>query len=408
MNDSRSYITLDFRNNHVQPVVKSKKNDTARTIYIGLADGGTPYVIADGCYATFTAKKPDRTKIVNECTIENNMIVYAFTEQTCTCPGRTKAEIKLYGSNGRVLTSAGFVLEVYDTVFNDGDVSDSTSEMNALDQLIVDTRNLKSEMSDLMNDTGKLKADLEQKVESGFFRGEKGDPGDAPVRGEDYWTDDDKEKIIAEVIAREEIIKIRQDIDDLRSDMNYVAIDITSISNNVGTVEKGVPVSEMTVTWKLNKEPAKQTLGGENVAVSERSKTVSMDGRTSVSLVVTDERGATDSASTGYNSYNGVYYGVLEDGATIDSAAILSLTKKIQSNRATTFTVNPGSTQRIAFAIPTGYGEPTFKDAGTGFQADMTLVKENFAFINTHGYETTYNVWLSTNIIPGSITVAVT
>ena len=174
MNDSRSYITLDFRNTHMPVVVKAKKYDTARTLYISLSDGGTPYIIAEGCYATFTAKKPDGTKINNECAIENNLIEYAFTEQTCACSGRSKAEIKLYGSNGRVLTSASFVLEVYDTVFQDGDIADSASEMNTLDQLIVDARGLKDEMAGLVKGTGELKADLEQKVENGFFNGKNG------------------------------------------------------------------------------------------------------------------------------------------------------------------------------------------------------------------------------------------
>lgn len=239
-------------------------------------------------------------------------------------------------------------------------------------------------------------------------QGPKGEDGETPVKGVDYLTDDEKKEFINELMSSEAVLKIQQDIQNIRDDMNYKPIDITSISNNIGTVEKGVVVSEMTVTWKLNKTPKNQTLGGENIAVTDRSATVNMEGRTSVKLEVTDERDAKDSASTGYNSYNGVYYGVLEDGVNIDSDVILSLTKKIQSSRTTTFTVNPGSTQRIAFAIPTGYGTPTFKDANTGFQADMTLVKENFIFTNIHGYETTYNVWLSTNIVPGSITIAVT
>lgn len=227
------------------------------------------------------------------------------------------------------------------------------------------------------------------------------DDGKIPVVVDGKWT-------VSALSDIEEIQKIQQDIQGIISDMNYDEIEITGISNNVGTVEKGTVVSEMTVTWSLNRDPVSQTLGGEEIAVTERSATVSMEGRTSVTLKVVDERGAEDSASTGYNAYNGVYYGVLEDGAEIDSGAVLSLNKKLQSGRGITFTVSPSDTQRIAYAIPaTGFGTPTFKDANTGFQADMYLAK-TFAFTNAHGYETEYNVWLSTNIVPGSITVAVT
>lgn len=179
MNDSRSYITLDFRNTHMPVVVKAKRGDTARTLYISLADGGTPYQIAEGCTATFTAKKPDKTVIHNSCTIEGNMIVYPFTEQTCSAAGRVNAEIRLYGSNGRMLTSASFTLEVSKTVVNPGDIPASESEMNALEALILDTTALKHE--------------IEQKLENGDF---VGPPGPAPVRGIDYWTEEDKAEMM--------------------------------------------------------------------------------------------------------------------------------------------------------------------------------------------------------------------
>lgn len=239
-------------------------------------------------------------------------------------------------------------------------------------------------------------------------KGDQGPAGYSPIIGKDFWTAEDQKKIVSDVLSSEVVSQMQQDIQKIREDMDYKPIEITGISNNVGTVEKGTAVSEMTVTWSLNKDPVSQSLGGETLDVKLRQKTVSMTGRTSVRLDVTDERGEVDSASTGYNAYNGVYYGVLEDGATIDSAAILSLSKKLQSGRGITFTVNPGFTQRIAFAIPTGYGAPTFKDANTGFQADMYQAKKAFTFKNAHSYETTYDVWLSTNIVPGSITIMVT
>lgn len=204
------------------------------------------------------------------------------------------------------------------------------------------------------------------------------------------------------------IRKIQQDISKLKADMNYNEIVITGISNNVGTVEKGVNVTEMKVTWTLNKDPVSQTLGGETVDVTVRSKTVSMAGRTSVTLEVKDERDATKTASTGYNAYNGVYHGVLPDGATINSAAILSLTKKIQHSRGVTFTANCGNGARIAYAIPaSGYGSPAFQDYSTKHPVDMTQVPGTVSFTNSHGYTTDYKVWLSTNVLEGSFTVAV-
>ena len=238
--------------------------------------------------------------------------------------------------------------------------------------------------------------------------GPAGPQGRTPQRGEDYWTEADKAEIVNDVLTSEEVSKIQQDIVKLREDMNYVAIDITSISNNIGTVEKGVAVPERTVTWALNKDPVSQTLDGESLGVDVREKTGSMDGRTSVTLTVTDERGATDSASTGYNSYNGVYYGVLADSDSfVDSAAILSLDKKIQGGRGVTFTAYLGDGARIAYAIPVGYGTPVFKDAVNGYGVDMVLAANNLPFTNIHGYTTGYNVWLSRNILKDTLTVVV-
>jgi hypothetical protein len=122
------------------------------------------------------------------------------------------------------------------------------------------------------------------------------------------------------------------------------------------------------------------------------------------SLVVTDERGATDSETTSITFLNGVYYGVLESGATIDNAAIQALTKKLQASRGITFTVDAGATQQIIYAIPTWYGTPNFNVGG--FDGGFSKVK-TFAFTNGSGYTESYDVWLSENVGLGSTTVKV-
>lgn len=210
-------------------------------------------------------------------------------------------------------------------------------------------------------------------------------------------------------ILKTDVAGMGQQIEKIIADLNYTPIDITGISDNVGTVEKGVTVATLDVSWTLNKEPVSQTLGGETIPNDIRSTMVDMTGRTSVTLVVTDERGHTDSASAGYNAYNGVYYGVLEDGLTIDRDAILSLTKKIQSGRGVTFTADCTGGKRIAYAIPaSGYGTPVFQDVNTKFPVDMTQVPGTVSFKNIHEYTTDYKVWLSTNVLDRPFTVAVT
>ena len=234
--------------------------------------------------------------------------------------------------------------------------------------------------------------------------GQKGDKGD-PYK----LTAEDAESITNILLDTGEFSKLRQDVDDIIADMNYKAIDITGFSNNVGTQEMGKIITSVTLTWSINKNPARQTLDGLALATDVRSVTepdMKITVNRTFTLKVTDERGATDTASTSISFLNGVYYGVLEDGAAIDSAAVLGLTRKLQGSRGITFTANAGATQRIAFAIPSRYGTPTFKDAETGFQAGFYKAS-TFAFTNASGYTENYDVWLSTNAGLGSLTATV-
>lgn len=149
MIDSITRITLNLQETNTMVSIRAKRGDTGRKLLIHLSDGSIPYHISDDCYATFTAKKPDGTKINNACTIENNVIEYEFTDQTCTAVGTMKAEIRLYGADDKIITSACFLVNVYDTVFRDGDEVGSETEMNTLDDLIL-------RANAFLNETGKL------------------------------------------------------------------------------------------------------------------------------------------------------------------------------------------------------------------------------------------------------------
>lgn len=167
MRDSKVLITLELQETASLAVVKAKRGDTGRKLQVMLADGGAPYSISQDCYAVFTGKKPDGTVLYNRCAVADNVIEYVFSEQTCSAPGRIPAEIRLYGNDEKLLTSAYFVLEVHDTVFHEDDVI-SQDEMNALDALVMETTALKTE--------------IEEKLESGAFVGPQGPQG---PRGQD-------------------------------------------------------------------------------------------------------------------------------------------------------------------------------------------------------------------------------
>lgn len=208
--------------------------------------------------------------------------------------------------------------------------------------------------------------------------------------------------VIGSDVLDQLLLTMQSDIADLK----YFEIQVTDITD-VRTVEKGSTVDALEVTWNLNKEPASQMIGEETLAITDRSATLEGPITTDqyFTLSVTDERGAVATAKTGVIFLNGVYYGVVSQGATLDSTAILKLTRKLQSGKAITFSATAGASQHIAYALPTnGYGTPKFNVGGFdgGFSKAATII-----FENASGHTENYDVWLSDNLNLGSTTVKV-
>jgi len=135
MNEPCARITLDVQQSSSAVFVAVKRGDIGRKIVIALTDGGFPYEIGEDCYAVLTGTKPDGNVLYNHCDIEDNTIVYEITEQTTAAAGRIKAEVKLYGADDNLITSATFRIIVDGTVYADGQV-ESSSEFSALTELM--------------------------------------------------------------------------------------------------------------------------------------------------------------------------------------------------------------------------------------------------------------------------------
>lgn len=151
MIDSVTRIALNLQETNTMVTVRAKQGDTGRKLLIHLTDGSIPYPIDDDCYAVFTAAKPDGTKLHNPCTIHRNAVVYEFTEQTCAAPGTLHCEIRLYGADRKLITSACFLITVLETVYRDGDEVSSEGEMNTLDDLICQAAELLKESGSLLH-----------------------------------------------------------------------------------------------------------------------------------------------------------------------------------------------------------------------------------------------------------------
>lgn len=135
MNRIKYRISLDMLEVASQITIKVKKGDTACSIHVTLTESGKIYHISDGCYAVFSAKKPDGNYLFNNetCRIEDNTIIYDFTEQTTPIEGIVECELILYKDEDK-LTSPRFNLKVDATVYN-GEEIVSTPEADALKEL---------------------------------------------------------------------------------------------------------------------------------------------------------------------------------------------------------------------------------------------------------------------------------
>ncbi len=180
------------------------------------------------------------------------------------------------------------------------------------------------------------------------------------------------------------------------ADLLYVAIDITKFSHSAGTVEMGSVVDELTLSWTLNKTPVSQTVDGESMDVSARSKKLtglSLSANKTFSMSATDERGATDSASTTVSFQNGVYYGAGENPETLDSAFVLALNNKVlASSKGRTIDVTAADGQHIWYALPKRLG--TCKFTVGGFEGGFDLVA-TIDFENSKGYTEPYYIYRS-------------
>ena len=174
-------------------------------------------------------------------------------------------------------------------------------------------------------------------------------------------------------------------------------------------IEIGKVVTKIDFTWSLNKDPKSQIVNGEDVEASCRSITRDIEVSAaapektfSYSMSVTDERETPVSKTTSIKFLNGIYYGVLEDGATIDGAYILDavnrglLTKKLASSTSTTFTKTASDGQKFAFASPVRLGEVLkFNIGGLDYEWKQTIID----LTNSSGYTEQYYVWMNDEIV---------
>jgi actin-related protein len=148
MNSSIYRFTLDMQSTQSQVSIPTMLGDTSRKLYINLTDGGNPYKIVDGCLAKLSIKRPTGTHLEAFCSIENNTtIVYDFSQHkdTAIVAGIHDCDVSLYGLDGKVITTAKFMMVVSQRVIADADVTLSDSDFTAVQAMLEEEAKRKAE-----------------------------------------------------------------------------------------------------------------------------------------------------------------------------------------------------------------------------------------------------------------------
>jgi len=205
---------------------------------------------------------------------------------------------------------------------------------------------------------------------------------------------------ITSLITHDGVERNSEKVDILLDELLYLAIALTSFTNQHGNQEKGVTIANVGLDWTRNKLSTTQTLTGSGISPTDPGDTAT--NYTIVAINLTVNGSWTISAGDGTNVvqantsisfFNKIHMGARIDG-TIDDAFILGLAQNsLQATRATVFTVTAGASDKIYFASPTAYGDPTFLVGG--FAGGFTKVASAITHTNASGHAENYDVWAS-------------
>lgn len=196
-------------------------------------------------------------------------------------------------------------------------------------------------------------------------------------------------------------------------DLEYEPIKITSFSiDPSGLREIGNPVLSQSYYWSTNKQPASITVDGLNIADTSlteyHNNGINRAEDYTVSISVTDERGAIDSMSKSVNFCHWIYWGVTSDLNEFTRDDLLNIASSgdmqlsVSINRTISLTTGEG--QYMYYAIPKSSGTAQFKvggfDGGFNEPIEQTIT-------TGFGLEVDYLIYKSTNSNLGTQTVVV-
>lgn len=277
MQYSNYKICLDVQAAGSGVVLNARRGDTGRKLFVTLTDGGRPYPVEEDCFAVFTARKPDGHIVFHECVRDGGLLCYEIREQLLTVPGQVDCELRLYGKDAMLLTSAGFHILVEDTVYHEGEEIESSDDFSALTVLISQNQALRDELLMLKEELEKggasggvtfipsvsAEGDLSWTNNGGLDnpatvnikgepgpQGEQGADGYTPQKGVDYYTEEDQSEMAVAVL--EQIPAVTAiDFTDFENGTFTETVDGEEVAHAVTFDDSGRPaaIDDIVITW---------------------------------------------------------------------------------------------------------------------------------------------------------------
>lgn len=172
-------------------------------------DTHEPYSIPEGCVPVLRIAKPDKTYFVKDGKVDGGDVLFDAGPQAFTASGTATAEVSLYAETGKRITSATFAIEVPPECTSkcEGESGNYVDVMSEQIRAAIDAAD-KAESAAIhtpiiQGDTWWVwDFDAGEYVDTGAVAVPKdGKDGHTPVKGEDYFTQEDIDEISDVFIA---------------------------------------------------------------------------------------------------------------------------------------------------------------------------------------------------------------
>lgn len=203
------------------------------------------------------------------------------------------------------------------------------------------------------------------------------------------------------------VTNVEECLDAIIAKIYYVNPSITSFTCNPSRTayEMGEKVTSVTFTWAYNKDMVSQTLTDCDLAdetVREATYNTEFSSNKTFTLSASDGTNST-SANKSFTFQNKVHHGSASIPSTYDSAFVLSLNGALKGSKGGTYTTTVGNGEYFYIAMPTSFNNAdVLVGKINGFDTEFGKVV-TIQHINASGYESSYNIYKSTNHSLGSI-----